>query len=184
MRHHWLLLIPVLSSLAGCVGFGPPAASNPIFVRTGDHEALWEDTIDVLHAYQFPVERESQIDGSIQTGYKPGAGVLEPWHHDAATFPDRLEGSLQSIRRRASFTLTPANGGYYVGVEVLKEIEDPQRLIINSPGYATFNDSKPLQRDLDVVIGPATPDGWILLGRDVALEQSLLGALQTEVVRR
>ena len=109
--------------------------------------------------------------------------MLEPWHLDAATLPDRVEGSLQSIRRRASFTVTPADGGYFVGVEVLKEIENPQRMIINSPGYATFHESQPLQRDLDVVIGPATPEGWILLGRDVALEQSLLGALQQKAVR-
>ena len=91
---------------------------------------------------------------------------MKPWHQDSVTAGDRLESSFQSIRRRAKVTVTPAQGGYLVGVEVLKELEDPQDLIVNSAGTATFPESTTLDRNLELVVGPATPDGWILLGRD------------------
>ena len=69
-------------------------------------------------------------------------------------------------------------GRYQGGVEVDKEIENSDKLIINSQGYATFPQSDPLRRDLDSVVGPATPEGWYFLGRDSNLEQSLLNSLQ------
>ncbi|MBI1310412.1 hypothetical protein GC176_03825 [bacterium] len=156
----------------------PLTTSNPMFIPSSNHEQLWEDTVDVLHAYQFPVERENKLDGVIETQYKPGASVIEPWHPDSVTGIDRLESTFQSIRRKARVTMTPVNGGYLVGVEVEKEIEDPDKLIINSPGYATFPQTDPLHRDLDAVVGPATPEGWYSVGRDSNLEQSLLQDLQ------
>lgn len=174
------LLLPLLSA-PGCVV--PRVVDNPTLVSTASHEALWERVVDVLHEYQFPIERENKLDGLIETGYKVGSGVLEPWHSDSVTLEDRMESSLQSIRRRALVRLTPAQDGYVVGVEVLKEIENPQKLIINSPGYATFRENQPIQRDLDVVIGPSTDQGWILKGRDLNLEQALMESIQKALVR-
>ena len=75
-------------------------------------------------------------------------------------------------------SITPAQGGFLVGVEVVKELEHPDKLIINSPGHSTFQENTPLQRDLNVVIGPSTPDGWIHQGRDPGLEQSILARFQ------
>jgi len=167
---------------AGCVG--PQVAPqgeflpNPAFVPVADHNAVWETSVDVLHSLKMPVENENKLDGLILTRYKVGASLLEPWHHDAVTLEDRLEGSFQSIRRRAMVSVTPAEGGYFVGVEVQKELEDPQNLIVNSPGHATFQDNRPLQRDLDAFIGPSTPEGWILQGRDPALEQLILARIK------
>ena len=171
----WLLLSVALP-VTGCAM--PPAVSNPILVRGNNPEFVWEKTVDVLHAYQLPIERENRLDGTIETEYKVGSGLLEPWHQDSVTACDRLESSFQSIRRRAKVTVTPAQGGYLVGVEVLKELEDPQDLIVNSAGTATFPESDTLDRNLDLVVGPATPEGWILLGRDGNLEQGLLNSLQ------
>lgn len=166
----------------GCVGPQIPAMpqhmQNPVFVPASDYDVVWESAVDVMHSLQLPIRRESKLDGVIETDYKVGAGLLEPWHQDAVTFSDRLEGSFQSIRRRAVMSITPAQGGFLVGVEVVKEIENPDKLIINSPGHSTFQENTPLQRDLNVVIGPATPDGWIPRGRDPGLEQSILARLQ------
>lgn len=177
-----LALALSLSVGAGCVGPQvaemPQYLPNPVFIACADYDTVWENSVDVMHSLQLPIQRESKLDGIIETNYKVGAGLLEPWHQDAVTVTDRLEGSFQSIRRRAIMSITPAQGGFMVGVEVLKEIEDPDRLIINSPGYATFQENTPLQRDLNVVIGRATPEGWILQGRDPGLEQSILARLQ------
>lgn len=192
MRLHPLIeLLLLVFPLCGCATLTSPYAAqsrmmqpaNPVFVPASDLETVWEDTVDVLHAFQFPIERENKLDGIIETGYKPGAGLLEPWHRDSVTMNDRLESSFQSIRRRATISLQPVQGGYYVGVEVQKELEDPQKLIINSPGYATFRETAPLQRDLDVVVGPSSPDGWILIGREPNLEQSILARLNQAYLR-
>jgi hypothetical protein len=171
-----------LSGVAGCVGpqvaAMPQYLPNPVFVPASDYNVVWESAIDVMHSLQLPIERESKLDGIIETDYKVGAGLLEPWHKDAVSMGDRLEGSFQSIRRRAVMSITPAQGGFLVGVEVVKELENPDKLIINSPGHSTFGETSPLQRDLNVVIGPATPEGWIPRGRDPGLEQSILARLQ------
>jgi hypothetical protein len=172
--HTAIVLVAALAfcGFGGCVGPQVPATpqtmQNPVFVPASDYDVVWESAVDVMHSLQLPIRRESKLDGVIETDYKVGAGLLEPWHQDAVTFSDRLEGSFQSIRRRAVMSITPAQGGFLVGVEVVKEIENPDKLIINSP----------LQRDLNVVIGPATPDGWIPRGRDPGLEQSILARLQ------
>ncbi|NQV26907.1 MAG: hypothetical protein HQ518_21365 [Rhodopirellula sp.] len=156
----------------------PQYQPNPVFVPSTDYDVVWENAIDVMHSLQLPIQRESKLDGIIETNYKVGAGLLEPWHQDAVTMTDRLEGSFQSVRRRAVMSITPAQGGFLVGVEVVKELENPDKLIINSPGNSTFQENTPLQRDLNVVIGPATPEGWIAQGRDPGLEQSILARLQ------
>ena len=180
------LVVSIVLSLCcvtGCVGPQvsalPEQLPNPVFVPASDYNSVWEVAIDVMHSLQMPIERESKLDGIIETNYKVGAGILEPWHKDAVSMADRLEGSFQSIRRRVVMSITPGQGGYFVGVEVLKELENPDKLIINSPGYSTFGENRPLQRDLNVVIGAATPEGWIPRGRDCGLEQSILARLQT-----
>jgi hypothetical protein len=171
-----------LCVVSGCVGpqisATPEYMQNPVFVPAADYDVVWENAVDVMHSLQLPIRRESKLDGTIETDYKVGAGLLEPWHQDAVTMADRLEGSFQSVRRRAVMSITPAQGGFLVGVEVVKELENPDKLIINSPGHSTFQENTPLQRDLNVVIVPATPDGWIPQGRDPGLEQSILARLQ------
>lgn len=179
MRASAAILLFALLPLSGCAMMPPQPISNPVFVPANDQAELWERTVDMLHAYQFPVESENQLDGIIETDYKVGAGVLEPWHRDAITFSDRVQGSLQPIRRRARISMLPAQGGYLVDIEVLKEREESNRRVIRTSGSATFMQSRPLQRDLDVVVGPSSPAGWSLLGRDQNLEQSMLSWLQS-----
>ena len=170
--------------LWGCATFSPsqPPVANPIVVRANDGDFVWERTIDVVHTYLFEVERENRLDGVIETRYKTGASVLEPWHPDTVGSANRLESTFQSIRRKAFISVTPVEGGFLVGVEAIKEIEDVSRAA-NSPGAATFLDNNPLQRDLNVVVGQATPSGWIPRGRDPQLEQSLLQSI-TEAFSR
>ena len=47
----------------------------------------------------------------------------------------------------------------------------------NLQGAATFLDDNILARDLNAVVGQATPSGWISKGRDEALEQSMLKSI-------
>ncbi len=157
--------------------------SNPIFVPANDMEQIWEQIVDVLHDYQFEIDRENKLDGIIETKYKVGSGVAEPWHRDSVGLENRLESSFQSIRRKIFVSITPTDGGFLVGVQAHKELEDLAGLAANSAGGATCQDSAPLQRDLNLVVGQTAPSGWILQGRDVALEQDLINNLHAALLR-
>ena len=179
-RHPILISFVALltTSVMGCVSLdaqGPPVA-NPVFVRANNSEEAWERTVDVVHDYLFEIERENKLGGVIETRYKTGASALEPWHPDSVGAVNRLQSTLQSIRRKAYVRFTPAPGGYLVGVETVKELEDVPRAA-NFAGGATFLDNSALQRDLNPVVGQATPSGWINQGRDPALEQAMLRSI-------
>lgn len=165
-------------AVAGCAMIPRHAAPTnaPVFVRANDGDFVWERTVDVVHTYLFEIERENRIDGVIETRYKTGASYLEPWHPDSVGTANRWESTLQSIRRKAFISITPVDGGFLVNVEAIKELEDVPRAA-NSAGAATFLDNNPLQRDLNVVVGQATPSGWIPRGRDPELERAMLGSL-------
>lgn len=155
--------------------------SNPLPVRTGSDDVLWERTVDVLHDFQFQLVREDRLARVIETEYKVGSGCLEPWHHDSVGPWNRLESTLQSIRRKVRVTLMPSDGagGYMVSVEAFKEREDLPGIAGNSPGAATFQESTPLERDLNPVVGQSKPSRWIPSGRDLDLEQAILASLRS-----
>ena len=179
-----MLLAPINSVASGCAALSLPATGplgTPAVIVPGPlTETTWERAVDALHEFHFSVVKENRLAGTIQTDYLTGAGLLEPWHRDSVTIGDRIESSLQPIRRRAVVTLTPAENGVLVTVEVIKEREHPREPTRHAPGVATYPESRPVQRDLDVVLGESAPPGWVTLGRDAALEQ----ALQAEIVAR
>ena len=171
----------------GCATITPPAAgpvgTTAIIVPGPMTETTWERTVDALHAFHFSIEKENRLAGTIQTNYLTGAGLLEPWHHDSVTLGNRIESSLQPIRRRAIVTLTPGENGVRVAVEVIKERENPRGPTRHATGVANYPENRPVQRDLDVVLGESTPPGWITLGRDAALEKALQAAIVTHISR-
>lgn len=182
-RAWWIVVLAFsLCSGTGCMTARPMAAANPIFVSADNPEAVWERTVDVVHDY-FEIARENHLDGVIETEPKVGATLLEPWHRDSHGFENRLESTLQSIRRRSRINVTPTQGGYLVGVEVYKELEDVPGGGGSSAGDATFQQSNPLRRDLGLVGSEASPPGWIVLGRDTLLEQQMMASLQREFSR-
>lgn len=173
-----LVVAMLFAALNGCAtmqNYGP-AVSNPVFVRANNNEEAWERTVDVVHDYLFEIERENKLGGVLETRYKTGSSCLEPWHPDSVGANNRLESTLQSIRRKAYVSVTPVEGGYLIGVEAHKELEDVAKAA-NLQGAATFLDDNILARDLNSVIGQATPSGWISKGRDEALEQSMLKSI-------
>jgi hypothetical protein len=179
-------LLALCGAGSGCAMHRQVTGGNPIFVPTNNEEFVWERTVDTVHEY-FDIARENRIAGSqpgvIETKYKTGAGVLEPWHGDSHGLESRLESTLQSIRRRAYVNVTPTEGGYLVGFEVFKEIEDVPGVANNTAGGATFQQGNPLRRDLDLVVGQTAPSGWLVLGRDEVLETEMSRRLQTLLSR-
>lgn len=186
LRHALFLLLTLIVLALGCSHAPRQAVTTPpapIFVAAASQDAVWERVVDVLHEYYFRLAREDRQDGIIETEYKVGAGLQEPWHPDAVGFENRLEGTLQSIRRRVIVRIIPDEGGFMVSVEAFKELEDLEGLAANSAGGATFQEHTPLQRNLDVVVGQTAPSGWIPLGRDAALEHDMMRRLQIALSR-
>lgn len=177
-------------AIAGCAlpwmaASNLPAAPNPMLVPATNYEVLWERTVDILHDFHFEIASENRFSRVIESDYRTGSGLLEPWHQDSVGHDNRLESTLQSVRRKVLIRLTPdeAGRGYVVSVEAYKELEDLPGVAANSPGGATFQENTPLQRDLNQVVGQSAPSGWIPVGRDAALEQQILKSLQVAYSR-
>lgn len=181
---HLVCLFLLTAGLTGCAlpwtASSLPPPPNPLLVNATNQEVLWERTVDVLHDFHFEIAAENRFSRVIETEYRTGASLLEPWHQDSVGHENRLESTLQSVRRKVFVRLIPeeTGRGYLVSVEAYKEFEDLPGVAANSPGGATFQENTPLQRDLNLVVGQSAPSGWIPSGRDPALEQRILQSLQ------
>jgi hypothetical protein len=132
----------------------------------------------VLNRNHFQVARESKLEGIIETEYRGGSSVLEPWHPDSVGFANRLESSMQSIRRRVLINMASTGPGLMtVSIRADKELEDVPGLAASYEGGATFSENQPLQRDLDQVVGQAGPSRWLSIGRDPLLEHKLMSEI-------
>ena len=185
MLRRCLSLLGITCALSGCAvpwrsAADLPPSPNPMLVGATNEEVLWERTVDVLHDFHFQIASENRFSRMIETEYRTGSSLLEPWHQDSVGHENRLESTLQSVRRKVILRLVPdeAGRGYVVSVEAYKEFEDLPGVAANSPGGATFQENTPLQRDLNLVVGQSAPSGWIPAGRDLALEQRILQSLQ------
>jgi hypothetical protein len=171
--------------------------NNPILIPMCDHEFLWEVLADAFNSH-FETEREMAIhlydnvltEGRLDGKPKIGASLFEPWHSDSVGCVERFDCTLQTIRRRAILRVIPQVGGYQIEVFVYKELEDNPRPL-NSP-ISTANIR--FKDDVDVFESRVDIDrnvaGWIMIGRDVAMEQRLLREIlyriehPTEIIRK
>ena len=167
----------------GCLSSPPKAptvGSSSIQLSADYRDSVWEHAVVVLHQNHFQVARESKLEGVIETHYRCGSNLLEPWHPDSVGLENRLESTLQSIRRRVIVNLQPTGEGLMtVSVRVDKEIEDLSGMAANYEGGATFSESQPLNRDLDQVVGQSGPSRWLSIGRDPLLERRVLSQIQS-----
>ncbi len=172
--------LAVLLGAGGCssinaLGFrqGPPVA-NPLVARSADFERVWRETVAVVDDY-FEIATENRLARRIETQPRLGATLLEPWYGDSVGFDQRLESTLQTIRRFAIVTVDPApGGGWTVNVEVRKELEDLVKPVAQAGGRAVFNNDFPVNRTREIVGPVPLPSLWIPRERDVRLEKVIL----------
>lgn len=133
MRRLGIVCLMLLACGAGCAHTRRTAAreegqqqegdalQNPVLIRAQNDNDCWERTVDLLHDY-FEIARENRLDGVIETRPKVGASLFEPWHKDSAGLKNRLESTLQSIRRKAfiSVTATPEGGDIWWGSRCIR----------------------------------------------------------------
>jgi hypothetical protein len=130
-------------------------------------------------------------EGRIDTFPQTGATLLEPWRADSVGFRERLEATMQSIRRVGTLRLAADPAGWRIEVAVQKELEHVARPMRATAGGASFRNDDSLYRygtplpTLGQQVGDqprpvATPTatlGWIPLGPDPLLEQRMLTRL-------
>jgi hypothetical protein len=172
--------------------FGPlPVQSNPVVVSAMDPDLVWEQTVDVVDDY-FKIEREERVklignvltEGRLDTYPRGGSTIFEPWNRDTANPYERLESTLQSIRRTAVVRVIPDPAGFAVEVQVLKELEDvprPETGAVSLANPAALRNDDSLVRVTSPVPGYQPTIGWIPQGRDFALEQEMLAKIQARL---
>lgn len=195
-----LAVMLLLASHSGCgqlayrlIRSEPPAyLPNPLELPPAEDEFVWLQVVDAVDDY-FRIAREQPVqnrdglllDGRIETSYQVGSSIFEPWRRDSTPGFERLQSTLQSIRRRAIVTVRPYGAGYQIEVVVQKDIEDTDR-----SQYATETTVSNAARHDGTIIRKSdayddTPQtlGWIPLGRDTSLEQAILGDIVARVTQ-
>jgi hypothetical protein len=154
---------------------------NPLELPPADDDFVWSQVVDSVDDY-FRISREQPVqnsggiilDGRVETSYRIGASVFEPWRKDSTSGFERLQSTLQSVRRRAIVTVRPGVAGYILEVVVQKDLEDTDRSQYATESTAqTRHDGTVVRITDDFDASPQTL-GWIPLGRDTSLEQVLL----------
>lgn len=154
---------------------------NPLELPPAPDRFVWSQVVDAIDDY-FRITREQPVqnsdgivlDGRIETSYRIGASILEPWRKDSTAGFERLQSTFQSIRRRAVVMVRPRGAGYTVEVVVQKDLEDAVG------GQHTAESTSVIRHDGTIVRKDANFDdsaqtlGWIPLGRDASLEQVIL----------
>lgn len=161
-------------SVSGCATMRE-TAPNPLPVPVADFESVWNTTVAVLDEY-FDIASEDRASGEILTNPVNGADLLTVWAGDSVGFRERLESTLQSIRRFAKVRVEPSpGGGYLVRVEVYKELEDLPKPERQAGGRSVFNIDYNTANPTREIVGPVPlPAGWIPRGRDPKLEEVIL----------
>jgi hypothetical protein len=197
----------VAVGLSGCCGMGPESAAppgystlpapaqpamavqpNPVIIPVADPQCAWEQVVDVVDDY-FRIEHEEPprivgnqaFEGTLTTVAEVSPTIFEPWRHDTVDPDQRLENTLQSMRRQAVVRVTPcpAEGGHRVEVLVFKYLENVTRPEKATAGTATFRYDSSLTRVVNPVTDELITKDWIRQGRDVSLEQAIIGDLMS-----
>lgn len=153
---------------------------NPVYVPLGptSYAAVFEKCLDVIGDYNFEIAYSNRYDGRIETFPKIAPGLGQPWKGGSPDFHQRLVATFQTIRHRAIVLISPANdGGYFIDVKVYKELIDIPRPSQAIAGAALFRSDPTLERQYEVVEEGQFENGWVPIGRDTLLEQSILDQL-------
>ena len=157
---------------------------NPLQLSVANRDAAWDQIVDVVDDY-FRIRSEKRVrlvegvlvEGRIDTVPLGGATILEPHRLDSVGSANRWESTLQTIQRTATLRVVPLETGYLIDVAVHKELEDLPRPERATTGPATLrHDDTPQDRRQYARIRRGDRQ-WIPVGRDVALEQTILAQI-------
>jgi hypothetical protein len=155
----------------------PLVAENPVYVPVGLYPLVFQKVLDVLDDY-YPIAFASRPSGTIETFPVIAPGLGQPWKPGSPDLYQRTLAFFQTIRHRALVRITVADdGGFFVDVKVLKELEDLPNPAQYTRGAATFITRPTVERQYDVVDAGQYEPNWIPIGRDCQLEQIILSRI-------
>ena len=152
---------------------------NPLYIPQGPdaYDKVFQKALDVVDDF-WEIAYSNRYEGRIETHPSVAPGLEQPWKPGSPDFYQRLLAFFQSIRHRCILVISPAdNGGYYIDVKVLKELEDLPSPIRATAGAASFRLNSTIERQFEVIEQPIYESNWIPIGRDFKLEQVILDRL-------
>jgi hypothetical protein len=192
-RTRALIVAVLLIGAAGCQSTGPlldpppllpiggvaQHEENPFYVPPVTYGKVFETALMVLNDYGFEVGYSNRYDGRLETVPRVAPGVFLLAKPGSPAMYDRVLATLQTYRHRITVLIQPAeSGGYFVEVLARKELEDMPRPIRATVGVAIFRPYNDVDRQFEVVDPTFFEPGWIFRGRDVPLEQELIGRIK------
>ncbi len=191
-RWWWTMPLAVATLWAGGCSTGPllenpvfvrpdrvPVQQNPVYVPQGplSYAKVFDKVLDTLDSF-WEIGYANRYEGRIETLPAIAPGLEQPWKPGSPDFYQRLYAYLQTIRHRCIVLITTADdGGYFIDVKVLKELEDLPIPISSTAGMASFRNPTTVERQFEVIEPAVYEYNWIPIGRDLALEQVLLQRL-------
>jgi hypothetical protein len=151
---------------------------NPLYLPQGPqpevYDKIFQKALDVVDDF-FEIAYTNRYEGRIETQPSVAPGLEQPWKPGSPDFYQRLLANFQSLRHRCILLITTANdGGYYIDVKVLKELEDLPSPVRATAGAASFRMNSTIERQFEVIEQPIYESNWIPIGRDYKLEQVIL----------
>ncbi len=158
--------------------------SNPSHIGDVDPDFLWRQVVDAVDDYfridkETPVRRDNMtwFEGRLSTYPEVSGTSIEPWRHDAARGFERLQSTVQTIRRTANVRIVPEVTGYLLDIQVMKEQEDvDQSQFATAGASAQRQDGSIVRHENSLRQAPVTL-GWYEIGRDRDLERRLMESI-------
>ena len=163
---------------------------NPLPVPLYPRELVMDEVSDEIEDY-FRIIKEQRIrladniliEGFIDTEPTIGSTWLEPWKKDSTRGFELAHATLQTVRRWARVRVIPTADQYLIDVRVYKELEDlDQPLQSPVSGHSLRHDNS-LDYDREFRDSLQPNRGWIPMGRDYSLEQTILENLKARFER-
>jgi hypothetical protein len=157
----------------GCVNL---AADNPVYIPLGPnaYASVFEKVLDAV-GDTFEIAYANRYDGRIESFPRVAPGYERIFMPGSPDYRERLLATLQSVRHRCQVLIQPADdGGFFVDVKVLKELEDVGRPVKATAGDAAFRSDNTVDRQFEVIDPIVVESNWIPIGRDTGMEQCIL----------
>jgi len=182
------VLMGVAALIAAAAGCGPSdrTVSGALYLPKGDYLTVFRATAEEVRREGFRLLVEDPETGDIETAYKGGRTVLEPWALQATTVYDAAEDTLHAVRRRAQVKVRPEADGVMVIVQVWRERQGyyQDRAPVYSKALYLFQDEilSPMVFEPHAAPQPRA-EIWADLGHDGVMERRLLQRIQRRVAR-
>jgi hypothetical protein len=194
-RWHWTTWTALAALLLGGCASGP-LQDNPVLIRPekvggcenplyvpysqSAYPQVFDKVLDIIDDY-WDIAFVNRYDGRIETYPKIAPGLGQPWKAGSPDLYQRTLASFQSIRHRAIVLIRLADdGGFFIDVRVLKELEDLPTPAFATAGSASFRSFPTVERQYEVIDASLFDANWIPIDRaghpmrDYALEQVIL----------